>query len=121
LICAIATFLSLKRESVSLRSRIRREKEETVAAVELLRATLLRLEGGLTELRTASEAIGAQPNLSANTGPSLNALRRGRILRMHYRGDPIEKIVAALGVPRREVELLLKVQKTSPLGLGASA
>jgi hypothetical protein len=41
--------------------------------------------------------------------PSLNLNKRTQVLRMSRRGEPAANIAASLSVPRREVELLLKI------------
>jgi hypothetical protein len=43
--------------------------------------------------------------------PGLNLSTRSQALRMHRRGNPPERIAAALQVPLQEVDLLLKVQR----------
>jgi hypothetical protein len=42
---------------------------------------------------------------------ALNLSRRSQALRLARRGDSPERIAAELGVPRQEVELLLKVHR----------
>jgi hypothetical protein len=73
------------------------------------------------DLRDALEAMAAQmhelrkdPPLAAEPGslrPGLNLTKRSQALRMHRRGDAVEKIASMLEVPRQEIDLLLKVQR----------
>jgi hypothetical protein len=82
-----------------------------------------RLQEACSELRTAVGTLArdleemqksAAPAPSAlSPGLSLNITHRAQILRMSRRGERPEQISAALGVPRSEVELLLKIQQAS--------
>jgi len=54
----------------------------------------------------------------------MNLTRRSQALRMHRLGQSPENIAAALGISRREVDLLLKVHQAvleTVAGSGASA
>jgi len=42
---------------------------------------------------------------------SFNLNRRTQVIRMSRRGEPAENIAASLSIPRKEVELLLKVHR----------
>ncbi|MCL4796019.1 MAG: hypothetical protein KJZ84_15770 [Bryobacteraceae bacterium] len=53
---------------------------------------------------------GVTPSWSG-AGARLNVNRRSQALRMSRLGDPPERIAAALGVTRNEVDLLLKVHR----------
>lgn len=50
------------------------------------------------------------PPAPPKSGFNLN--KRSQALRMSRRGDQADKIAAALSLPRREVELLLKIQRS---------
>ncbi|HUB82914.1 MAG TPA: hypothetical protein VMB03_29145 [Bryobacteraceae bacterium] len=41
----------------------------------------------------------------------LNLCKRSQALRMHRKGDPPERIAAALEIPQQEVDLLIKVHR----------
>lgn len=67
-----------------------------------------RLDDLIERVRDAEERAGIvviPPSPSA----SLNLNKRTQIIRMSRRGEPAETISASLSVPRKEVELLLKV------------
>lgn len=67
-----------------------------------------RLEQVLEQLKRPEPA----PEIGAvRSGMNLN--KRVQALRLHRRGEDIGHIAAALGVPRREVELLIRVQQLS--------
>ncbi len=116
----LTLFWSVKRETNALDRRIRQDRRETVAAVELLRATMSRLESDLAENRRDVEQFQAlaSPFPVAN---SMNLSKRTQALRMHRRGEPLERIASVLGIPHRELELLVKVQDVVRYGAGASA
>ena len=96
----LLVFLALKRELHELRSRVTR-----------LDFTL-RLDAMNTRLREAEErASSAGAPLPARR--SVNLSKRSQVVRLSRRGEPIETIAATLGLPRREVELLLKVHQAS--------
>src|SRR5579864_2797106 len=44
-------------------------------------------------------------------GQAINLNKRGQVLRMQRRGENPESIAGALGIPRNEVDLLLKVHQ----------
>jgi len=63
----------------------------------------------LTErLRDAEERAGI-PIGAPSVKASLNLNKRTQVLRMSRRGERSENIAASLSLPRREVELLLKI------------
>ena len=49
----------------------------------------------------------------------LNVNKRTQVLRLARRGEPPENIAALLGLPRREVDLLLKVQALAAVSGGS--
>jgi hypothetical protein len=75
------------------------------------------------EMRDAIQSLGAQfhelqKNLQETVepvpgvpGPSFNLSRRSQVLRMYRRGDAAGQIAASLGLPRQEVDLLIKVHR----------
>ena len=98
--------------TVSSDSEIRGLKS-TVAGRRKAEAGVVReLETKLAELsdrmREAEDRAGV---LASPLAPrsSLNVGKRTQVLRLARRGEPPEKIAALLGLPLREVELLLKV------------
>ena len=116
----LTLFWSVKRETSALDRRIRQDRRETVAAVELLRATMSRLESDLAENRRDVEQFPALASASPIAN-SMNLSKRTQALRMHRRGEPLERIASARGIPHRELELLVKVQDVVRYGAGASA
>jgi hypothetical protein len=107
-IVLLLVFLALKRELHELRSRVTR-----------LDFTI-RLDAMNTRLHEAEErvnAAGAPPPARR----SVNLSKRSQVIRLSRRGEPIETIAATLGLPRREVELLLKVHQVSTAMAGGVA
>ena len=105
-IVCLVLFLSLKRELHALRTRMTRLDFTP------------RLDAMNTRLNEAEE----RANTSWVPSParrSVNLSRRSQVIRLSRRGEPVETIAATLGLPRREVELLLKVQLASAAAVGA--
>jgi hypothetical protein len=87
------------RQAATSGGSIRVNMEALVARVEKLEQ-----EGG--ELRRQP----GEPAPDAG-GAALNLNKRAQVLRMHRRGDLPERIASLLGVPRQEVDLLIKVHR----------
>jgi hypothetical protein len=102
-------FVLLKVELRRQTLRIQREQHRLEEACSELRVALGAIAGDVEELHKT--AAVAPPVISP--GLSLNISHRAQILRMSRRGERPEQISAALGVPRSEVELLLKIQQAS--------
>lgn len=100
-------FVSLKREIHGLEQRMLRQQEQLEAVKANLNAELA---DARTRLQEAEERAGV---LVAPCPPrsGLNLSKRSQALRMFRIGEKPENIAAALSLPRKEVELLLKVQK----------
>ena len=95
LLSTLALFLALKREI-----RLHAQRART------------RIEEMATRLNDAERAPDSAPQpipLPWRAGLNLNT--RVHALRMMRRGEDISHIAAALGVPRREVELMIRVQQ----------
>ena len=100
-------FVGLKREIHQLGRRIKQQQD----LFEALRGKLTAdFADAQVRLRDAEERAGV---LVAPSPPrsGLNLTKRSQALRMSRVGEKPEKIAAALSLPRKEVELLLKVQK----------
>jgi hypothetical protein len=77
------------------------------------------LESRIAQAAEAVEALRAQMEQKAQESPvpvlpiggALNLNRRGQVLRMRRRGESPETISGSLGIPRNEVDLLLKVHE----------
>jgi hypothetical protein len=104
-IVCLVVFLSLKRELHELRSRVTK-----------LDFTL-RLDAMNTRLHEAEERVSA-PGAPPPARRSMNLSKRSQVVRLSRRGEPVETIAATLGLPRREVELLLKVHQASAASAG---
>jgi hypothetical protein len=99
LFSTLALFMALKRE---IRVQAQRQKtriEEMVARLA---------EAELAPPAIAPEA--AVPFVLTPLRAGLNLNNRIHALRMLRRGEDVAHIAAALGVPRKEVELLIRVQ-----------
>lgn len=85
-----------------------REKLEVMdQALEKLRWDV---QSAAETCRRLERAIEALPS-AAPPRPGLNLSRRFQALRLYRRGERPEQIAAALGVPVREIELLIKVHQ----------
>ncbi len=104
--CVFGLFLlvSFEKEIQKLKSRFAKRQDGDTSTRELKRE----MEQLNYRLRDAEERAGimaAPPSPKAN----LNLNKRTQVLRMSRRGERAENIAASLSLPRREVELLLKI------------
>jgi hypothetical protein len=106
-IVCLLVFLALKRELHELRSRVTRLDFS------------LRLDAMNTRLKDAEERA-ITPGAPAPARRSVNLSKRSQVIRLSRRGEPVETIATTLGLPRREVELLLKVHQVSAASVGGS-
>jgi hypothetical protein len=104
LVLAACLFLAFtfKVEIAEVRRRAAQSNESLAMQIQEMGSAMARMRDDVPE---AAE-------LPAAFGPSLNLTKRARALRMHVRGESIETIAAALGAPRNEIELLLKLHET---------
>jgi hypothetical protein len=70
-------------------------------------------------LREAEERA-ASPGTPLPPRRSVNLSKRSQVIRLSRRGEPVETIAATLDLPRREVELLLKVHQLSVASIGGT-
>ncbi|HTB13781.1 MAG TPA: hypothetical protein VK752_19535 [Bryobacteraceae bacterium] len=95
LLATVGLFMTLKRE---IRRQAQREKKQ-IAEI------LVRLD----QTSVAEPAVHEMP-VPAPLRAGLNLNRRVHAMRMLRRGEDVSHVAAALGVPRKEVELLIRVQ-----------
>lgn len=103
---SLVLFFSLKREMARLRREMEEKGEQWSAEAGELRRALQVLSQELELERKAAMDRAAIPR------EGMNLSKRSQALRMHRLGQSPENIAAALGVSRREVDLLLKVHRT---------
>lgn len=103
LIAALALFVSLKRE---FRSHV----QKTRTRLDEVRLQLQNVQLQNSQ-RTMPDPPPVTPPVSLRSG--MNLTKRTQALRLLRRGEDISHVAAALGVPRREIELLVRVQKLS--------
>lgn len=101
LVAALVLFVALKREIGSLAQRHQRHIEE--------------METRLGYVETNAKARMEEPAPVSAVLPTtlsgFNLTHRTQALRLLRRGEDVSHVAAALGVPRAEVELLIRVQK----------
>lgn len=102
-------FLSLKHEVSQLRRILREKTQDAARETVQLHAEMIRLRQSVEEVDRKADQI---PQI-APPKPALNTTRRSQILRLHSQGKRSDEIASTLGVPRGEVDLLLKLH---PLG-----
>jgi hypothetical protein len=104
-------FVSLKSEIQALNQRLNQRLKQHQEQFEALQTNLTaEFADTKTRLRESEERAGVLvPPSPPRSG--LNLSKRSQALRMSRIGEKPENIAAALSLPRREVELLLKVQK----------
>ena len=108
LIAALAAslylFVSLKREILHARRANRKDLDEAIEAM------LRRLEEAEQRTTAAIEHVGAAPTwMPAHAG--MNLSKRIHALRLWRKGEGSSHIAAAVAVPEREVDLLIRVQE----------
>lgn len=99
LVASLVLFVSVKRE---VHSVARRERKHVEARVDQVAAQVM---------QAAPAAAAPEPVfIPVALRPGVNINRRVHAHRMLRRGDDVSTVAAALGVPRREVELLVRVR-----------
>ena len=106
--------LSFEKEVHRLKSRLSRRQAGDNASTRDLKIELQQLN---ERLRDAEERAGI-PLTPPSPKANLNLNKRTQVLRMSRRGERSENIAAALSLPRREVELLLKIHSLVVNGAG---
>ena len=105
----LSLFLSLKAEIRRL-AKHRLEDQEQIenlrGALESAHTSLRTLENNLQEVQQQTGMLTAP----APTRSGMNLSKRTQVLRLHRAGEDPAKIACALGLPRGEVDLLIKVQ-----------
>jgi hypothetical protein len=101
LLSSLALFLTLKREIRRLVFRQKTRIEDMMARLE---------EAARSPEPVALVAGEPVTFVPAPLHAGLNLNKRVHAMRMLRRGEDIAHVAAALGVPRREVELLIRVQ-----------
>jgi hypothetical protein len=98
-------FLCLGHEMRIMNLRWARRQSAQESAAREMQAQMAELN---TRVLDAEERTGVLvPPTAPRSGLNLN--KRSQVIRMSRRGEQAEKIAASLNLPRREVELLLKV------------
>jgi hypothetical protein len=87
--------------------RTRAQTREAASAAETARMTnaIKELTNRITTLEKEERQLGTMEAGSSG----LNSTLRGKVLKMHRLGQPVERIAERLRVPRGEVDLLVKV------------
>ena len=106
-IALLFIFASLEGEIRHLKSRVRTQTQGELSGQEQIQIRLNDLNARLRE----TEERASIPIQSAPIKPSLNLNKRTQVVRMSRRGAPASNIAAALNLPRKEVELLLKIHQ----------
>lgn len=104
LVATVLLFSSVEKEISRLRSRPKERQTEP--------ADLRDLHIQIAELQARVQHAEERPIVTVPESPvrvGLNAGKRTQVIRLSRRGEPAAHIAAAVGVPRQEVELLLKV------------
>jgi hypothetical protein len=102
-------FVLLKVELRKHANRTRRDREALEAICSHLKLSMDGIERKIEDLPAPVAESPQSPSLRL----SMNMSHRAQVLRMSRRGERPEQIAAALGLPAKEVELLLKVHRTT--------
>ena len=112
LVLCLCLFFSLKRDVHRLAARMVQANASTRASLDELVSRLDDLLSRLQEVeRCAALLVPPPPPRSG-----LNLSARTQAIRLFRRGDDPHRIAAVLGLPRNEVELLIKVHKLAVNG-----
>jgi hypothetical protein len=105
--CIFGLFLivSFEKEIHRLKSRLARSQSGDDCSARELKHEIEQLNYRLRDAEERAGITAAPPIARA----SLNLNKRTQVLRMSRRGERAENIAASLSLPRREVELLLKI------------
>lgn len=103
---ALYLFITLKREIHAASSAKRSETEKLAEAVHAVESRVGQLEREIATLGNT-----APPVQNPLPGSGMNLSKRTQALRLIRHGEGPEHIAAALNLPRKEVELLLKVNQ----------
>lgn len=106
LVLCLFLFVSVKAEIRAGGHRARKIEKELRAELDRLRAGNAELAGALKQVEEQSGTLVAPP---PRTG--LNLSHRSQVLRRHRLGEDAVRIAGALGLPRNEVDLLIKVNR----------
>jgi hypothetical protein len=119
LAACVFLFLLAKRDVRVAGKRWAKRQDGALAEVNKLRAELEEIRGRVRDTEENAGLLVAPP--PAMSG--LNLGKRSQAIRMSRRGDAPGQIAAALRIPEREIELLLKVHHivlSAPLGEATS-
>jgi hypothetical protein len=100
-------FFTLKVELAKLDQRSQNKCTALTETIAALRAEL-DAQGALIRDMQEHSGMLVPP---APTASGLNLNKRGQVLQMHRRGQSADQIATTLGLPRTEVDLLLKVHQ----------
>jgi len=106
IVCLIV-FFSLKHEIHRLQRRVARQD------------LTLRLDAMNARLEASEQRTLIREPFIAR--PSLNVSKRCQAVRRSKRGEPVETIAATLDLPRREVQLLLKIERLTKAAAASQA
>jgi hypothetical protein len=109
LVLCLYLFLSLKREANRAGALALRRQQAAEDEQRALRKAIQDLRSELRRLEERAERLVEPPPAASG----LNIGKRSQVVRMHRRGEAPGQIAAALSLPEREVELLLKVEKAA--------
>jgi DNA-binding NarL/FixJ family response regulator len=103
-------FISLKRDMHVLDRKRMDSAAAGEAAIQTVRKEVGEFANQIVDLRKELELMPA-PGLASAASAGINLNKRTQALRMMRLGQDSEQIAAALSLPRKEIELLAKVQK----------
>jgi hypothetical protein len=101
----LALFLRLKMGLRSIEKKLQRGGDDLRSLCDTLKERVEQLQ---MELQEAQEQLKLSAGSPAKSLININ--KRTQALRLHRSGEPPQRIAAALGMTRGEVDLLIKVQ-----------
>ena len=93
-------------------ARVQKDLEAARAqTLDRLQTVVMQLQNDLSELRDRDRWDEPATVFAAEPPPSLTLAKRSKALKMIRRGEGTEAVSAALGIPKNQVRLLVKVQE----------
>ncbi len=107
-LAAFALFRA-RRLSVFAEVRLQTELQQYQTSLDSLRREL---EQCVQQVRELERHLGSDSGgAPGRPRTAMNLTKRSQALRMHRRGEPVDRIATALEIPAQELDLLLKVHR----------
>jgi hypothetical protein len=109
----LGILLGVNQRVRALGDRAFKQEKAVLKETARLHAEIVDLKGQVAALEQTGKSVpsGSGPISSTPTGSNVNHTLRSKVLKMHRLGQSADRIAGSLGVPKGEVDLLVKVHK----------